>query len=365
MKILYFYHSQDAMVAQYVDALSEAVAASAQVAKADSLRHFRKTLLSFRPDIVHLHGCWQTSFAVAARIARSRGVRIVLSPHGGLEPWLMRQHYWKEKFPKIILYQRHLVRTAYALVAMGRMEEGCLQRLRWNTRCETVLNALITDSLTADEMGRRMVAVYQKVMDSNQWPLMADDTAVALAALVKAGQTGDERWLSADELSACRALRGDEMRKLLLYAHQEGIADIVDRGFQVLGTVLPDIDASAVPCYYPSGYSPQNIHSLNVSGTTDEQRLLTMLRSAKKLYRHGHLSMRHAVELTAALRQCHVNESKLSDALEEKHLLKFACSLMQALADLLSLEEGFMPVKAVAGRRADKIETLITKHLEI
>lgn len=365
MKILYFYHSQDAMVAQYVDALSEAVAASAQVAKADTLSHFRKTLRTFSPDIVHLHGCWQASLAVAAHLARRRGVRIVLSPHGGLEPWLMRQHYWKEKFPRIWLYQRRLVRSAYALVAMGRMEEGCLQRLKWNARCETVLNSLITDSLTADEMGRRMVAVYQKVLDSNQWPLMADDTAVAVAALVKAGQTADERWLTADEQSACRALRGDEMRRLLLYAHQEGIADIVDRGFQTLGTILPDIDPSTVPCYYPSAYSPEKIPSLNVSGTTDEQRLLTMIRSAKKLYRHGHLSMRHAVELTAALRQCHVNESKLSDTLKEKHLLKFASSLMQALSDLLNLEEGFMPVKAVAGRRADKIGTLITKHLEI
>lgn len=364
MKILHFYHKHDALVAQYVATLSRAMAGYADVKQCHTVGCCHKELAAMHPDIVHIHGCWHFSSAIVAHMARKSGARVVLSPHGQLEPWVIRQRYLGEKLPKMIFFQRSVVKKAYALITMGRMEEGCLQRLRWNSRRETVLNSLVTDTTTAEEMGSKVYAVYRKVLDSNLWPLMADDTLKAMRGVVKAGQTGDHRWLADDEYEACKHIDDEELRKVLLYAHQENLSSEVKRGISVLGLDRLGIDAANVPFYYPAGHQAPPPLATNDS-QTDEERLLAMLVSMRKFLRHHRLAMCHVVALAGALRNSHADEDKLVKMLVERHLMKFAKTIMQVLADLTGLEEGFMPVPAREGRKAYNIEDIITNNLTI
>ena len=59
-----------------------------------------------KPDIVHVNCCWVPDCAAVQRIAQKRGYKVVLTPHGMLEPWIIKRHYWTRKVPALWLYQK-------------------------------------------------------------------------------------------------------------------------------------------------------------------------------------------------------------------------------------------------------------------
>lgn len=363
MKILHFYHSNDKMLTLYVGVLGRVMGGDAQVSISDSLKHFYRSLHEQKPDIVHLHGCWHIDYAIAARFARRSGARVVLSPHGQLEPWVVRQNYWTEKLPKLLAYQRSVVVKAYTVVVMGRMEEECMERLRWNSRREIVHNALITESLTEEQMGERMLAVYRKVLDSDQWTLMDDETRTAVRALLKAGQTGDGRWLDNEEYESCHNLSATALRQITLYGWQESIAETMAKGMETLGMEHTNIEPQSVACYRPAKMKP-NVQ-LKKDGDNDTERLLAMLRSAHRLTLRRRITVSNIVELSTFLRSSTADERKVKETLKDKNLLRYAGRLMQVCADLTGLEEGFMPVDAIDDWHTRRIENIITRHLKI
>jgi glycosyltransferase involved in cell wall biosynthesis len=48
-------------------------------------------------DIVHVHALWEEIQHQAARVARALGKPYVITPHGMLDPWSLRQSKWKKK----------------------------------------------------------------------------------------------------------------------------------------------------------------------------------------------------------------------------------------------------------------------------
>ena len=91
-------------------------------------------LAKLRPDVVHINGCWQPQLLFFQRAAQSLRIPVVLSPHGMLEPWIVKRHYWTRKWPAIQLYQRGLVKRADCLHATADTEKDNLLRLGWNPR---------------------------------------------------------------------------------------------------------------------------------------------------------------------------------------------------------------------------------------
>lgn len=365
MKILHF-RPKDAgsMITDYVNVLRDTMAGYAEVTVCDSLAAFKKHIRKEPTDIVHLHGCWQTGIAMAARAAHGKGIRFVLTPHGQLEPWIVKQNYWKDKLPKTLLFQRKVVHKAYSVIAMGRMEENGIKRLGWNPRIEVVHNSLITESVTAQEMCRQIYAIYQKVLDSDVLKLMDDNTTDALRALIKAGQTRDERWLNDIEYNAVKALEDTSRRQLLLYSYQEGIADTIREGFRAVNAEIPNIKPSEMSCYYPTRFSPSKPLSEYIKkGSDPDKQFVAMVKAMHKLVARRKLSISHVVELAEVLRSQNLEEDKVATELENANLTKFAGRLMQLLSDLTGLDEGFMPVAPV--NKTGTIRRIITKHLEI
>lgn len=99
-------------------------------------------LKELRPDVVHINGCWQPQLAFFQWAARSLKIPVVLSPHGMLEPWIVKRHYWTRKWPAIQLYQRGLVKHADYLHATADKEKENLLRLGWNARIAVIPNAV-------------------------------------------------------------------------------------------------------------------------------------------------------------------------------------------------------------------------------
>ena len=72
-------------------------------------------------SIVHIHGLWQHSTAHAARLARRFERPYIVSAHGMLEPWALRQKRYK-KAVYAALVERPLLRRAACLHALTEAE---------------------------------------------------------------------------------------------------------------------------------------------------------------------------------------------------------------------------------------------------
>ena len=108
-------------------------------------------LKELRPDVVHINGCWQPQLAFFQWAAQSLQIPVVLSPHGMLEPWIVRRHYWTRKWPAIQLYQRGLVKRADYLHATADTEKDNLLRLGWNASITVIPNAVSIEELPLKE----------------------------------------------------------------------------------------------------------------------------------------------------------------------------------------------------------------------
>ena len=358
MKILHVYPKADEMVALHVAQLVEGMQLSAEVQAVSNLADFKSICKDFQPDIVHCHGCWQYSIVNAGNFARKQGARIVLTPHGELEPWVLEEKPLQEKFHKTALWQKPFVEKAYALIVFGKMEQQYLAQMKWNTRIEVIHNAVITNSTTREKMCAQTFAIYQKVLDSNVLQQMDDDTQQLMATIIKAGILGDMRWTS----PITRHPSPIDWRRMLIYAEHQNIRNYVDYGINILGLSAPSLDTEHLPAYFPEDYQrPESIKKMIGEYKGDEtDYLLRMIRQIEK-----QPLLLHLIEFTRELYRDTVNEDLLVEAIEQKGLTKFAGRLMQVLHEQTLLDEGYMPIDPIDDRGTQKIRESITKHLKI
>lgn len=88
--------------------------------RANPLRDEFKDLVR-KADGVHIHGLWEASTAVAASTARKLGIAYIISAHGMLEPWALRNHRLR-KLAYSLFIESHNVRHASGLHALSRAE---------------------------------------------------------------------------------------------------------------------------------------------------------------------------------------------------------------------------------------------------
>ena len=350
MNILHLYPENDPLIARHVAMLDVHTSTihhppSTIHHPPSSIHHPPSTPL---PDIVHIHGCWQYSVVRQALQAHRQGVRIVFTPHGGLEPWVINERRMSEKLCKTLLWQRRLAECSYVTIAQGKMEADALQQLGWNPRIETIRNAVITNSITQEAMVQQTQEVYRKVMDSNTLELMGDDTQSLLAQILKAGITGDKRWVQ----QTLPDINEDEWRRLLIYADNENVRTTVDKGTRTLGIQHPYMETAAIRNYLPTQFRQPRVEAHDVAGIVAEMK-------------RGPLTLKHFVELDRALRRDNVDDEWLCDALDENHLLKYFRRLLQVLTEQTGLDEGFLPTLPLDDRRTQTIRKQLKNHLRI
>lgn len=317
-------------------------------------------------DVLHVYGCWHFGAWRMARQAITKGTRLVVSPEGQLEPWVVKSHYWKDKLPKRMLFQKWMVQQAYAVIIQGKMEEECLRQLGWNPRLVIIRNPLYTNTITTQEAERQKNVIYRQVMNTNTLQLMTADTRKTLRDIIKAGITRDERWIG----GACMDITDqDQWHHLLCYAWQERISEVVERGISILRLTPPDIEAEIKQStwFIPEGYeTPKSIESvIGMQFATENERLIATFRHLRKLVQQRQLAICHLVELDCELRHHQIVEDRLCDALEEKGLYKLAARLMQVTHEVTGLEEGLMPVPPRNDYQARRIRKQIDNHLKL
>lgn len=364
MRVFHFYNDSDPIVGKYVETLLAAVGTRVEMKATADYGEFRRMCHDANPDIIHVHGCWRSEMRHLVALANKTGARIVVSPHGQLQPWIVNQHWKSEKMPKTLLFQRKLIARAYAVVAMGRMEEEGLRQKKWNRRIETVKNALITESITLEEMARQMVHIYNKVYDTATRHYMKPQTIDALRALVKVGIAGDARFVDNDHRQACLKLSDDEWRKILIYAHQEAILGVVALGIKTLSLSFPDIDPTAVDFYKPD--NAKKTEAFNIEKITDPtERLASMLTTARLLAARHRLTMSHLVRIADALIHSAADEDRVREMAFRLKGEDFTRRLMSLVAQETLLEEGFLIAEPKEGKRTRNILKNILKQNEL
>ena len=117
--------------------------------------NYLKLLDTIRPDIVHVNCCWQPYFAYAALWAKEAGYPVVLSPHGMLEPWIVRRHYWTRKVPSLLAYQRRALFAADVVHATAESEKENIETISqycrllsdWHPKVHVIGNSVDTQAI--------------------------------------------------------------------------------------------------------------------------------------------------------------------------------------------------------------------------
>ena len=331
MKTLHLYPADDPLIAAHVALLQEG-----------------EEPFSGQPDIVHVHGCWRYNIVRQAMRAHRQGARIVMTPHNGLSPWIVSERRMTDKLSKTLLWQRRMVESAYVIIAPGPMESEALTQLGWNPRIETIRNAVVTNSITPEATRRHTLEVYRKVLDSNTIELMSDDSRRLMTMLLKAGITGDRRWVAGEAPDISET----EWRRLLVYADHENVRTVIDRGTHVMGLRAPYIETAQIKSYLPTDYQLPKVDNHTVEGIVSEMH-------------HGPLTLRQIVELDRALRRPDADDERMVDELTEKRLIRYFRHVLQLLKEVTLLDEGFMPADAIDDKQTEKLRRQLLAHLRI
>lgn len=111
-------------------------------------REFTRLLNQIQPDVFHVNGCWTPGCALTQKWAQEMGIKVVLTPHGMLEPWILARHYWTHKVPALLLYQKAAVKKADCLHATAASEMENLLKLGYNPRIEVIPNGIEVDNIS-------------------------------------------------------------------------------------------------------------------------------------------------------------------------------------------------------------------------
>lgn len=85
--------------------------------------------------------------AFVQQMAQKRNIKVVLTPHGMLEPWLIKRHYWTRKLPALLLYQKAAIQNADCLQATAESEKENLLKLGYNSNIKIVKLGIDAESI--------------------------------------------------------------------------------------------------------------------------------------------------------------------------------------------------------------------------
>lgn len=110
-------------------------------------KKWNNILDDIKPDLVHINCCWMPCCALTQKWAQKKGYKVILTPHGMLEPWIMNRNYWTKKLPALLLFQKHAIKNADCIHATAESEKLNILKLGYNNKVEVIANGIDVDSI--------------------------------------------------------------------------------------------------------------------------------------------------------------------------------------------------------------------------
>ncbi len=118
-------------------------------------KQYLALLHQVHPDVVHINCCWNPECSLIQKWSYQQGYKTVYTPHGMLEPWILKRHYWTKKFPALLLYQRAAIRHSTILHATAESEMQNLLNLGYNKNVAVIANGIDVSSISMKQEWRK------------------------------------------------------------------------------------------------------------------------------------------------------------------------------------------------------------------
>ena len=102
---------------------------------------FLEELNAFAPDISHTHGLWLYPGVAAKNYSRKNNRPYLISPHGMLDPWALKNSRWK-KLIAYSLFEREHLSGARCLRALCASEAQSIRRLQLKNDIAVIPNGI-------------------------------------------------------------------------------------------------------------------------------------------------------------------------------------------------------------------------------
>jgi glycosyltransferase involved in cell wall biosynthesis len=112
------------------------------------MNEFRSYLKSENPDIVHINGIWTPQNWGFQSVAQKQGIKVVVSPHGMLEPWILAHNSFKKKIA-LFLYQKRALKQSICLHATAQMEATNIKALGYKNPIHIIPNGIYLNDIKA------------------------------------------------------------------------------------------------------------------------------------------------------------------------------------------------------------------------
>lgn len=103
-------------------------------------------LLAIKHDVIHVHGIWRPHLLEATRVARRLARPYVISPHGMLSTWSLKQKKLKKQLALSLVWKAVLERAAF-LHVLNLDEERAVSGVCTPNKLVTLPNGISTDEL--------------------------------------------------------------------------------------------------------------------------------------------------------------------------------------------------------------------------
>lgn len=109
-------------------------------------KEYRKLIQKKMPDVLHIHGIWDYSCVAIQKIAMEANIKVIIQPHGMLEPWALSWRKYRKKLA-MFAYQHSMLSSAQMIIATSEIERDSLEKILPSSTIEIVQNGIIFPKL--------------------------------------------------------------------------------------------------------------------------------------------------------------------------------------------------------------------------
>lgn len=127
-------------------------------------KEFQTFFENEKPDIVHINGIWSPQNWAFQKAAQKLGIKVIVSPHGMLEPWILAHNPFKKKIA-LFLYQKKALQKSVCLHATAQMEAENIKALGYKNPIHIIPNGIYLNDVTAmkEHYGTRKMVFLSRI----------------------------------------------------------------------------------------------------------------------------------------------------------------------------------------------------------
>ncbi len=94
--------------------------------------------LLFKPNMLHINGCWKIRLIFLFLLAKISGAKIIISPHGMIDPFSLKQKSLKKKIA-LLLYQKFIFEKSDLIIVNSNIEKKNFLKITKNIQKITII----------------------------------------------------------------------------------------------------------------------------------------------------------------------------------------------------------------------------------